>query len=46
MVSDFQYQVVNYSGKLEITSDNYSNTKFSFSPSSEQMEWYNTFNLV
>lgn len=46
MVSDFQYKVVNYSGKLEITSDNYSNTKFSFSPSSEQMEWYNTFNLV
>lgn len=46
MVSDFQYQVVNYSEKLEITSDNYSNTKFSFSPSSEQMEWYNTFNLV
>lgn len=46
MVSDFQYKVVNYSGKLEITSNNYSNTKFSFSPSSEQMEWYNTFNLV
>lgn len=46
MVSDFQYKVVNYSGRLEITSDNYSNIKYSFSPSSEQMESYNKFNLV
>lgn len=42
MVSDFQYKVVNYSGKLEITSDNYSNTKFSFSPTNNE----NGFNLV
>lgn len=46
MVSDFQYKVVNYSGKLEITSENYSFAKYSFSPSSEQMNWYNTFNLL